>query len=281
MEKLTLEDFYLIAEGQDLECKAAQGKDGNGELPKDFWPTYSAMANTLGGQVWLGVAEKNNKFIPIGIKDIEKIKKDLFSTINNSQKVSCNLLTDSNFSVVDIDGLKIVRVTIPRADRHQKPVYLLDKMFQETYIRRNEGDFKADKETVKRMLTEQVEDSRDDKFLNGYSITDLDSSTIAAYRNRFSAVKVGHPWIDLPLEEFLLSIGVLGKDRSTGTIKMRLAGLLMFGKAEYIVDELPNFMLDYQERPEAKTERRWIDRVAVDGTWSGNIMTFLEKFIRS
>lgn len=53
-----LEDFYLVAEGQDLESKAAQGRDGNGELPKDFWPTYSAMANTSGGEVWLGVAEK-------------------------------------------------------------------------------------------------------------------------------------------------------------------------------------------------------------------------------
>ena len=64
-----LEDFYLIGEGQDLECKAAQGKDAQGELPKDFWPTYSAMANTTGGEVWLGVAEKNNTFTPIGIKD--------------------------------------------------------------------------------------------------------------------------------------------------------------------------------------------------------------------
>ena len=115
MEQLTIEDFYLFSEGQDVECKAAQGKDGQGELPKDFWPTYSAMANTTGGVVWLGIAEKGNAFIPIGIKNIDRIKKDLFSTINNTQKVSCNLLKDSNFSVIDVDGLEVIRITIPRA----------------------------------------------------------------------------------------------------------------------------------------------------------------------
>ena len=191
--------------------------------------------------------------------------------------MSCNLLSEESFSVVDIESIKVIRITIPRADRHQKPVYLSDKVFGETYIRRNEGDCKADKETVKRLLAEQVEDSRDEKFLSGFTIKDFDISTISAYRNRFSAVKVGHSWIDLPLEEFLVKIGALGIDRSSGEIKVRLAGLLMFGKSESIVDELPNFMLDYQERPEAKTERRWVDRVAVDGTWSGNIYDFFRK----
>ena len=277
MEQLSLEDFYTLAEGQDLECKAAQGRDGNGELPKDFWPTYSAMANTLGGEIWLGVVEKNNQFTPVGINNVEKIKKDLFNNINNAQKVSCNLLTDSNFVIVNIDGINIIKIIIPKADRHQKPVYLSNNIFQETYIRRNEGDCKASTESIKRMLVEQVEDSRDERFLNGFSVNDFDMSTVSAYRNRFSAVKIGHPWIDLPLEQFLVKIGALGIDRANDTIKVRLAGLLMFGQSEIIIDEVPNFMLDYQERPEAKTEKRWIDRVSVDGTWSGNIYDFFRK----
>ncbi|WP_331709339.1 ATP-binding protein [Legionella fallonii] len=36
-------------------------------------------------------------------------------------------------------------------------------------------------------------------------------------------------------------------------------------------------MLDYQERPEAKTEKRWIDRVTLDGSWSGNLYDFYRK----
>ena len=47
----TLTDLARMAESVTLECKLAQGQDGKGELPKDFWPTYSAMANAHGGVV--------------------------------------------------------------------------------------------------------------------------------------------------------------------------------------------------------------------------------------
>ena len=43
---LELDSLGPIAEGVNLECKLAQGRDGQGELPRDFWPTYSAFANT-------------------------------------------------------------------------------------------------------------------------------------------------------------------------------------------------------------------------------------------
>lgn len=38
-------DLATLSEACDLECKAAQGRDGRGELPDDLWKTYSAMAN--------------------------------------------------------------------------------------------------------------------------------------------------------------------------------------------------------------------------------------------
>lgn len=51
-------DLKALSESEELEFKLAQGKDGRGKLPDDFWPTYSAMANTRGGYVVLGVKEK-------------------------------------------------------------------------------------------------------------------------------------------------------------------------------------------------------------------------------
>lgn len=51
----TLDDLARLRESHELECKLAQGQSGQGELPKDFWPTYSAMANAHGGVVLLGV----------------------------------------------------------------------------------------------------------------------------------------------------------------------------------------------------------------------------------
>jgi len=54
----------------------------------------------------------------------------------------------------------------------------------------------------------------------------------------------------------------------------------MFGVQSSIQDEFPNYMLDYQERPESKKEARWIDRITLDGTWSGNLFDFYTRVYR-
>jgi hypothetical protein len=38
--------------------------------------------------------------------------------------------------------------------------------------------------------------------------------------------------------------------------------------------------VDYQERPEAKTERRWVDRLVPDGSWTGNLFEFYRRVYR-
>ena len=69
-------DWYeLIAElkeSSEVECKRAK-KD----LPKDFWETYSAFANTYGGTIFLGLTETpNNTFDITGVDDASGIKKN-------------------------------------------------------------------------------------------------------------------------------------------------------------------------------------------------------------
>ncbi|WP_282096997.1 RNA-binding domain-containing protein [Stutzerimonas nosocomialis] len=75
----------------DLECKLAAGRDGKGALPEDFWPTYSAFANTGGGVVVLGVREKKGQFHLEGIANPAKVRKELFDNLNNRKQVSANL----------------------------------------------------------------------------------------------------------------------------------------------------------------------------------------------
>ena len=271
-------DLVTLAESFDLECKAAQGRDGRGEMPEDFWKTYCAMANTDGGVILLGVQEKpRGTFTGIGLTDVERVRKALWDNLHNRKQVSINLLSEADIQPVDVDGKQVLQVRVPRAARQQRPVHVGSNPFGGTFLRRHEGDYLADDEAVRRMTAERIEDSRDERVLKGFDFGDLDLDSVAAYRNRFAAVKPGHVWSDLPLPEFLERIGAFGKNREEGYSGLRLAGLLMFGRAEVIRDALPHYMVDYQERPEARTEKRWVDRLVPDGTWSGNVYDFFRR----
>lgn len=271
-------ELALIKESVDLECKLAVGRDGKGALPEDFWPTYSAFANTEDGLVVLGVRERNETFSVVGIHNVAKVRRELFDALNNRQKVSTNLLSDEHVREVPLEGSTVLTIEIPRAPRKQRPVHLTTNPFSgHTFRRLNDGDRAVPDEEVKRMLAEQVEDSRDDRILRGYDLPDLDLGTFQAYRQVFFNREPGHLWNARDDREFLRLIGGWRKARETDESGLTLAGLLMFGQFSAIQEELPNFMLDYQERPEAKTENRWIDRITLDGKWSGNLYDFYRK----
>jgi predicted HTH transcriptional regulator len=247
-------------------------------VPEDFWPTYSAFANTQGGLVVLGMREKQGHFSVEGIANLLKVRKELFDSLNNRLKVSVNLLTDAAVRELILDGKTILLIEIPRASRKQRPVFLTtNPLGGHTYRRLNDGDRPLPDDEVKRMLAEQVEDSRDDRILRGYDFDDLDAATFRSYRQVFTNRDPGHVWNGYEDREFLRHIGGWRKDRETGESGLTLAGLLMFGQMVTIQEELPNYMLDYQERPEARTEVRWIDRITLDGKWSGNLYDFYRK----
>jgi predicted HTH transcriptional regulator len=274
----SIADLELLRESVDLECKLAAGRDGKGVVPEDFWPTYSSFANTEGGMVLLGVKEKQEQFSVEGVADIARVRKELFDGLNNRQKVSVNLLTDDSVREVLLQGRTILAIEIPRANRKQRPVHLTTNPFaQHTYRRLNDGDRPLPDHEVKRMLAEQVEDSRDDRVLRGFDLEDLDPTAFRAYRQVFANREPNHPWNALPDREFLRQIGGWRKDRETGESGITVAGLLMFGQMAAIQEEFPNYMLDYQERAEAKAERRWVDRLTLDGKWSGNLYDFYRK----
>ena len=274
----SIADVELLREAVDLECKLALGRDGQGALPEDFWPTYSAFANTEGGVVVLGIREKQQQFHIEGIPNVAKVRKELFDGLNNRQKVSANLLSDASVREVALDGRTLLVIDIPRANRTQRPVHLTTNPFAgHTYRRLHDGDRPLPDDEVRRMLAEQVEDSRDDRILRGYGFSDLCMETFRAYRQVFANREPAHPWNALEDLDFLRQLGGWRKNRETGESGLTLAGLLMFGWMTTIQEELPNYMLDYQERPEAKTELRWVDRLTLDGKWSGNLYDFYRK----
>ena len=123
-----INDIYkLLSDGErvTLECKkAAKG------VPSSLWDTYSAFANTYGGIILLGVVEhmdeqgKAERFEIVGVEDADKIRKDLWNTVNSREKVNINLLYDDDIQTIDIDGKKVIAINVPRADYTARPVYI-------------------------------------------------------------------------------------------------------------------------------------------------------------
>ena len=119
------------------------------------------------------------------------------------------------------------------------------------------------------MLRDQTEETSDMKVLENLEIGDLNLDTVHAYRNRHSAYCTGHVWESLGDEEYLERIGAAKRAKADRRLHPTAAGLLMFGEEFRILDEYPEYFLDYREMLDPSI--RWTDRLqSSSGDWTGN-----------
>lgn len=266
-------------EGVDIECK-----ESSDTLPRDLWETYSAFANTKGGTIFLGVKEKNGEFLVSGVKSVDKVVKELWDNLNNSKKVSANIISDRDVTIENIDGKSIIKIVVPRADRRDKPVFIGENPYNDskhsgTFRRNHSGDYKCSRQEIVRMIADSNDISQDSVVLEGFTINDLNLDSINSYKNRLESKNSLHPWLALDLKNFLYKIGAYGKNRSNNTEGVTYAGLLMFGEEREICDEFPKYFLDYREKS-SDSSLRWENRItSSDGLWSGNIFDFYFKVV--
>ncbi|MFP5504355.1 MAG: RNA-binding domain-containing protein, partial [Candidatus Sericytochromatia bacterium] len=273
----SLEALLEGQEDRDLEVKAAQGQDGQGELPRDFWGTYSAMANTWGGTILLGVREKPDRtFRVVGVQRPEKVVKSLWDNLNNRKQISHNLLYERHVRVEEVEGKSVIVIEVPRASREERPVYVGSNPLTGSYRRSGEGDYRLSEAAVKGLLAD-ARDSLDATIIKGYTLADLDADTLRAYRHLFAASKPNHPWLNEDDRGLLLKLGGWRRDRETGEEGLTLAGLLMFGQLHTILERVDTYLLDYREVNRPVGGKKWEDRLTTDGTWSGNLFDFFLK----
>jgi hypothetical protein len=116
------DDLEALREGWDFEVKLGLGRDGLGALPDSLWETYSAMANTNGGVILVGAAERPDGSLDLrGIPDLDKVERELWNAVQNPQKVSANLLGRDHVERIEIDGRAMLLVRVPKATRAQRP----------------------------------------------------------------------------------------------------------------------------------------------------------------
>lgn len=265
--------FELIDIGENSEIEFKKAKNS---IPKDLWETYSAMANTNGGTIVLGIEEKFNEeenFCISGVESVEKMLKDFWSTINGN-KVSKNILMEEDVKVINENSKKVIKIEVPRASYVDKPIYLNDNPYNGTYKRNYEGDYKCSQDEVKAMFRDASEKGFDSSILEYYDMDDLDMTTVTQYRNRFSIININHVWNNLSDEEFLIKLGAMDKDRKSKKIWLTVAGLLMFGKSTSIRSCFPYFNLDYLKMVNVDEDIRYNERFTIDGRWESNLFNF-------
>jgi ATP-dependent DNA helicase RecG len=270
----TWHELLGLHEAHDLEYKSAKGG-----LPASLWETYSAMANTEGGVIVLGVEADSTAS---GLADPAEMRKRLWDLVHNRGKISINLLTETDVAEHRIGEKTVLCVWVPRADRRQRPVYIGQNPLTGTYRRNHEGDYHCSEREVARMLADRSEEPADSVILEGFGVDDLDEVSVQQYRQRFSARTPTHPWLSEDLKGFLVKLGGWRRDRLTGHEGLTVAGLLMFGKVDAIrsVEGVPEYQVDYRERLSEDPAVRWTDRLTIDGTWEANVFQFYQRVIQ-
>lgn len=243
-----------IKEGSNIELKKAKN-----QVPKSFWETYSAFANTDGGIVIFGIDEKSKEVT--GVTNAYKLREDLFNSLNNPNKVSKNIISNQDIKIVKLENeMELLIITIPEAPYYFKPIYLNGDP-REAYERLGEGDRKLSDEKYKALIVGAKRET-DNELLKNYDLDDLDTNTLEMYRKELYEKSNNEKYKDIDFREMLIELGAMRKDRQgTNEYLLTTGGLLFFGKYTAITDRFPGFQLDYFEK-ESSLDTDWLDRVS-------------------
>lgn len=257
LEKLrNKQTLFKLTENEILEFKECKEK-----LSSSFWETYSAFSNTDGGIIVLGIKDNHNGGVGeiVGVSNPSAMKQEIFNTANSKDKVSYNSFENDDIEIVEVEtNSYIIIVKVKKVDIQYRPVYL-NKNIQRAYTRRGEADQLLTEVAIKSYIISSTHNLDAELLPETYTIDDLNRDSIIRYRE---LIQDDISSFSDDNEQFLLSLGVLRKDRKDhNKIKLTKGGLLFFGHYNSILDCIPHFHLDYFEI-DRNSEARWEDRVS-------------------
>ena len=214
MNKQEIMELLNIGENREVEFKESYKK-----LLKSLWETYSSFANTRGGIIILGIKEnKETKMCTIeGVEEVNNILKDFWNTINNSEKVSCNILNDDCLEIMKAENRMLIIVNVPNANRQDKPIYINNNPITGTYKRYHDGDYRCNKKEIQVLFSESTEESKDEIILNEFNINSIDKETletIAVLLSPFAPHFAEEMWEQLGHGETIFKAGWPSYDES-------------------------------------------------------------------
>ena len=160
---------------QYRENNRIEAKRALGGLPHSIWETYSSFANTFGGIILLGVVEHKDKTLhSVNLPDPEELVSEFWEIVRNPKLTSVNILSANDVRIEEVNGDRIIVITVPRAERFYKPVYV-DGNPVNTYRRSGEGDYRCTQEEYQAMLRDAAYATQDMQKLEQYDVSILEN----------------------------------------------------------------------------------------------------------
>ena len=234
---IDLERLEQYRENNRIEAKRALGG-----LPRSLWETYSAFANTLGGVLLLGVEEYRDRTLhTVDLPDPRRLVREFWTIVNDPARTSANILSEDDVRVEEVNGDHIILITVPRASRFLRPVYVDGDPLRGCYRRSGEGDMRCTAEEADAMRRAAAVSTPDTELLEKTELAALCPDSVRACRLRRETFRPGSR---VPREDpaMLAEMGAAAMGRD-GRLHPTGAGLLMFGYAAEIRRLYPLFSL--------------------------------------
>lgn len=250
----------LLARLRSVEWSDIEFKEASWAVPKTALSTVSAFANTEGGHLVFGVAEKNGTYTISGVIGADQVQNEFLGQVRDKNKISALLAINGELS--DFDEGRVIVFYIPEAERKDKPVYL-DGSPKKAFVRRGGRDDTCTGDELIRFIRDASDTRYDSEPLPDFDVERcFDTSTVRWYRQRHSERNPGR-YEDLPDIEFLQQMACVVEKRHQ--LFPTLAGVLIFGTDAAFRQILQRPVVDFQVYREVKAdysaEARWADRL--------------------
>ena len=238
-----LRSLSLIGEHAQIECKESAW-----QLSKDVWETVSAFANTRGGTIVLGIAERPGRFEITGLVDPAKIQHDLVSGLRETLNTPIAAQVEPLVVTVGDEERVILSTYIPEAIPYQKPVYIRSRGLDKGCYKRVGGhDMPCTEDDLARLFQDRALISPDMAPAPLAQRAELDAGQIRAFRQLLATQNPANPVLGYDDDDLLRAYGAITQARDGAGWSPTVAGVLMFGTAKLIQRCFPAFRVDLIE----------------------------------